>query len=71
MHSFAIREMENDGLGCRSNVGCKRVGHQEVAYGTGVEDGPSFDGVGIGAELFLIGQKLQRHGCWWGPNKEA
>jgi hypothetical protein len=27
MHSFAFKEMDNDGFGGRNNVGCRRVGH--------------------------------------------
>jgi hypothetical protein len=55
MHPFAIWKMSNDWCRGGGNVQRRRVGRKKVTCGAGVEDGPSFDGIGIGADSFEEG----------------
>jgi hypothetical protein len=46
-YTFTVWEMGNNGHGSREYVCSWCIGCEEVACGTGVKDGPSFDGCGI------------------------
>jgi hypothetical protein len=51
-YTFTIWETGNDGHSSRYNICSWCFGHEEVACGTGVKDGPLLDCVGIGINHF-------------------
>ena len=48
LYFVPIRKAGNEGYICRHNVGGGRICSEEMACCSRVEDGPSFDGGGIG-----------------------